>query len=191
MSAFSSISILFDAGIFAASGAAVSGAAVFGSVSPSSAALMFSCIWRVEHFSELFAPSAVPVFVNSVFTKNFLLVDIVFAEILVRNRACIQHFAFELCVDTSAQVCIQDSENRHTQNHSRETKESAAHDNRKHYPKACELGGFSENLRPDDISVDLLNDEDDNSELQCRNWFHYEQNDNGRNRSDKRARKTG
>ena len=86
------------------------------------------------------------------------IVDII--QIHVFRGLCLEAAFFQSVIDQLLQAGIDHDEHRHAQQHADKAEQTAAEQDGKHDPEAVDTGGAAEDLRSDDVAVDLLQDED-------------------------------
>ena len=89
----------------------------------------------------------------------------IYIHILIRIRG--QIALDELFRDQPPQRRIYHDEHRHSEEHSPEPEQAAAEDDGEHDPEAVDADGAAEDLRADDVAVELLKHDDEYHEYQA------------------------
>ena len=95
--------------------------------------------------------------------------------------------AAQLAVDAVVDERVDHHEDRHAQQHAPEAEQSRAEDDREHDPEAVDAHRAAQDLRADDVPVDLLEDDDEDQEDQ-RFWrADHQDDDDAGHRAEQRA----
>ena len=90
-------------------------------------------------------------------------------------------------VDALGNDAVNDREQRYADRHADKAEQAAEDQNGKHDPEARKAGRVAEDLRAEDIAVDLLKNDDEDNEVQRLKRTCDHDQDRARNSADKRA----
>lgn len=94
-------------------------------------------------------------------------------------------------IDALGNDAVNDREQRYADRHADKAEQAAEDQNGEHDPEARKAGRVAEDLRAEDVAVDLLkNDDEDNEVQRLKRTFDHDQ-DRARNSADKRAEEPG
>ena len=82
---------------------------------------------------------------------------------------------------------VNDHEHRHAQQHPPEAEQPRAEDDGEHDPEAVYADGAAEDLRPDDVAVKLLENDDEDDEHKALERIDEQDDERARHRADERA----
>ena len=99
------------------------------------------------------------------------------ADRAVGRRVGSQVLFAKLIVDRVGNEQVNDRKHRHAQDHACEAEEAGRDGDRRKHPEARDADGVAEDLRPDDIAVHLLQDQNEDDEIERLQRVHQQNED--------------